>query len=403
MSRRLYNHQCAVLVCLFLTALPWGSALARLPREKATIEGVYHQDRWGVGRIGELLISPKLHDSLKKHEGKRIRLECLDMRQRSIPGEVLVQRIGEVTPLDDSLLKIEFRSRMGDFPERNNVELTVILTNASQETLELRTNDSIFLRVFWATEVPGGDKEVDWGLPGLTRNQLSAKSQLHHQWDNGRLFDSIADHEHIINLTLKPAGQIALVVRRRVPLKECEARVNVRFSIKDQAKEPQLYSERWFPLTITQFDPKNAKRAEQHFEITDIHSEVHRKSCIRLHFRIKPLGTAKTKLQHIVFENRALPCGQMELLDGDDSIVKAQVEAFGAAANDPQDLRLTPLDAMGIESYLDIYPPSRPGIEQSIANYPIYFDHFRLHLMTENGIETVTATAPKEVRALKGK
>jgi hypothetical protein len=78
MSRPLSADPRAVVVFSLLLAFPLSPAIAGIPRSKATIEGVYHQDRWGVGRFSEALVSPKLHDSLKRYEGKRIRLECLE-------------------------------------------------------------------------------------------------------------------------------------------------------------------------------------------------------------------------------------------------------------------------------------------------------------------------------------
>ena len=93
----------------------------------------------------------------------------------------------------------------------------------------------------------------------------------------------------------------------------------------------------------------------------------------------------------------------MELLAGDGSAVEANVEHYRGNASDPQDLRLSLLDAKGIETYLDIYPPLRPGIRPSVANHPVHFDQFRLQLMTEKGVEAITAKAPKEARNPKGK
>ena len=344
---------------------------------------------------------------MEKHEGKRIRLECLGMFQRNFPGDAVLQKIGAITPLDEPPLKVELQSRMGDFPGKNNVELAVTLSNTSKETLEFRTDYGIWLRVLWATDASDGDKKDDWGLPEFTRNQMSADERLHHQWLDGRFFEPRGNLESLYNMTLKPGGQTVLVLRCQLPLKGCEVRVNSRYSIKDQVKEPQLSSERWFPLTVTRFDPKSAKPPEQHFQITDIRSEVRSDSfqdkCIRLHFRIKPKGTTKVKLQHIVFEDRTLPCGQLELLAGDGSAVEANVEHYRGNASDPQDLRLSLLDAKGIETYLDIYPPLRPGIRPSVANHPVHFDQFRLQLMTEKGVEAITAKAPKEARNPKGK
>jgi hypothetical protein len=296
---------------------------------------------------------------------------------------------------------------MGDFLEKNNVELAVTLTNNSKESLELRTDYGIWLRVLWATETPDGDKKDDWALPEYTRNQRSAGERLHHQWPDGRFLEPRGNLESLHNLTLQPGRQIVVVLRCQLPLKGCEVRVNSQYSIKSENEKEQFASERWFPITVTRFDPKTAKPAEQHFEVTDIQSEVHSDSfqdkCIRFRFRIKPKANGKVKLQYIVFEDRTLPCGQMELLKGDGSHVEADVEHYKGNASDPQDLRLTLLGEKGLESYLDIYPPYRQGLRPSVANFPIHFDQFRLHLMTENGVETVTAKAPKEVRPLKAK
>src|SRR5262245_47025349 len=114
-----------------------------LPRSGG-FEGIYRQDRWGVGRFNYFLVSPESHEQLKPYANKRIHLEVLMASQLANPGDAMILKVGQITELENSQVIPEMKFRATDRSQSNGrrgVELTFFLKNQSDKPVELSLQD----------------------------------------------------------------------------------------------------------------------------------------------------------------------------------------------------------------------------------------------------------------------
>src|SRR5689334_6164537 len=123
-----------VTVLLIINELP-----AEILPETGTFEGVYHRDRWGVGRFAFFVVDPALHEQLARYEGRRIQIDVTKGVQSVNPGSVTMQAIGSIKPLPESPLavRIEFAA-----PRPNeSFQLVCRLENESDQECFVRLSD----------------------------------------------------------------------------------------------------------------------------------------------------------------------------------------------------------------------------------------------------------------------
>ena len=86
------------------------TATARIAPTKGDFEGIYWQDRWGVGRFAHFIVDPSLRTKLASFEGSYIRVDVTRGDQPMRPGPAFMQEIAKVTPLPKLPVELYLRT-----------------------------------------------------------------------------------------------------------------------------------------------------------------------------------------------------------------------------------------------------------------------------------------------------
>ena len=119
----------ALVVCVSIQRPAVGESLPT----SGTFEGVYHQDRWGVGHFGFFIVHPALHAKLAPFDGKLVRLKVTGGTQPMNPGPAVMLGVDEITELPRPPLDIRFRTRPSEVRAGQPFQLIVELTNRSTD------------------------------------------------------------------------------------------------------------------------------------------------------------------------------------------------------------------------------------------------------------------------------
>lgn len=123
------------------------------------LEGIYHRDRWGAGRIGETLLPLDRLGDLSSLDGRRVRvrydLPIYFWNQRHLDR---VQKLDEIQILPGPLLRVQGESSRGKAEAHLPFELSVRVENLGEKPVEL---DGLLIQVRgkllddWWQSVPG--------------------------------------------------------------------------------------------------------------------------------------------------------------------------------------------------------------------------------------------------------
>ena len=103
--------------------------------------GIYHQDRWGVGRFGSDFVAPELHDRLKAFDGKAIYLVSDLPRKRMNRNLLTCREIESIEELPPAPLAIRAGPGMAvPFPDAP-FYMMVHLINRGNEPIRVRGVD----------------------------------------------------------------------------------------------------------------------------------------------------------------------------------------------------------------------------------------------------------------------
>ena len=83
---RIQGSMTAIMPWLVMALLSWSPLAAEIVPTSGTAEGIYHQDRWGVGHFDYFIVDPGLHAKLHPYEGRRIRFKITKAEQPMNPG-----------------------------------------------------------------------------------------------------------------------------------------------------------------------------------------------------------------------------------------------------------------------------------------------------------------------------
>lgn len=123
-------HFSALLImCLSLQS----NALADMARTQGVFEGVYHQDRWGVGHYLYFIVHPDLHAKLAKYEDRLVRVEVTKGTQPMNPGPAVMLAVGRIEELPQPPVGIRVKTRPSKITANRPFQLVVEVTNNSED------------------------------------------------------------------------------------------------------------------------------------------------------------------------------------------------------------------------------------------------------------------------------
>jgi len=150
-------------------------AVAEMLLTTGTFDGVYHQDRWGVGHFGWFIVRPGLHARLARYEGKRIRLTVTKGEQPVSPGPAIMHEIGEVAVLGDPPLAIRLSTIPAKPAPGVPLQVMVRLENTTQAPLGI-SRDVTVISVNAVPKVDRPEQPV-WLMKDYTRGQMATPVQ----------------------------------------------------------------------------------------------------------------------------------------------------------------------------------------------------------------------------------
>jgi hypothetical protein len=240
---------CLISVSL-VAALSFVSSLpAEILPETGTFEGIYHRDRWGVGRFEFFVVEPALHDQFAQYEGRRIRVNVTKGVQRVTYGPVHMQSIGSITPLPEPPLKprIEFT------PLRPNESFQLVCR------LENESDQECFVRLSAVNIVVRQKRTTDWPeKPSYFSTTQTSNNVSTFEWSAGplqHLVIAVPDPSgglspsHRVRISAKESVPIAILFDKGLPAGQYEIEATARGSDRDFGK---VWPERteWAPLDV---------------------------------------------------------------------------------------------------------------------------------------------------------
>jgi len=160
----------ALVAALLVAVLP--ASRAELLPTSGTFEGIYHRDRFGVGRFGFFIVHPSLHPKLAEFEGRYIRVEVAGGAQPYNPGPAVMTRVGKIVELPQPPVRLELTTVPHPAGEGQPCQVLLRVGNAGQAPLTLRS-DPVTVALRRGGE-PRADVQDTFG--GYRRGQFAAET-----------------------------------------------------------------------------------------------------------------------------------------------------------------------------------------------------------------------------------
>ena len=240
----LLNHarRCELLPIIRFCFFGWflaavfgtGDLCAEILPEKGVFDGIYHRDRWGVGRFSFFVVEKQLHEQFDKYEGRRIRVHVTQGSQIRNPGPVFMRAISSITPLPEPPLGIRIELVPPDPAPNEPFQLICWFDNLSENTCFVWTRDTtIKMRCTRSTEWP--EKPSFFHRSGSV-GKIATYEWSAHNTDN--LVSSAPWHASQLATSHRiaiPAGKsfpLAVIFDQGLPTAESEIEITSRGSEK---------------------------------------------------------------------------------------------------------------------------------------------------------------------------
>ena len=355
------------------------NALAEILPRQGTFEGVYHRDRWGVGRFDFFLVNPRLHEQLKAFEGKNISLEVKHAEQRINPGPAMIQEIGEIRELPHSPLEIKLTLNYRRSPDDGLVEIVCYLRNREHKPLCASID---VLTVFSPREVDEPDKPA-FHFPVYSRRQMSATSGEGVQWLNGhfvmlQVWNGRPNLEYGRQVQLQSGEESPYIARLRLAPGEYEVRVKGISEIDGKRLKPTCA---WFRLDIPDKlpvgpEPEPRDLPEADLQLVDVEYLPPTQFAERasLSFTIRAARGAQRSLVACTRGQEPLLAGLMHAFDVDGKELPLEVYPGDDCSNRGEAWQLAPVTRRGISTTVSFKCSN--GSPKS----------FKLEIVTERGL-----------------
>jgi len=381
-----------VPIAFFVVATCLGSeSRAEILPDSGEFEGVYHRDRWGVGRFSYFLVAPELHKQLSPFEHKGIRLEVLDAFQPVNPGDAFIRKIGKIAELENSQVVPELRIRlMGrtSNPESQSVELTFFLMNESDEPIEISLQD---LHVGIRTQdlrVP--QTELSAEFPGYTTGQLRTKSSGVGPFNN-HLSVSTGSIENGHHLRIGAREQFPIVIHCNLEIGQHEVSVSGQpfLNIESRSTLPRFV--RWFKVDIGKEDIERNQSERPELKLADLQwssaKNQWQRPCVKLSFIVNAPPGKSRAIVVCSDSNRSPLAGTLTTTTKAGDLVKVEVDPCYDCSNLGEPWELVRIPDKGIVTSLNV-SLGMPGKPIELPK------QVRLQLLTDQGLESFDLDVP---------
>lgn len=355
------------------------NALAEILPREGTFEGIYHRDRWGVGRFAFFLVNPRLHEQLKAFEGKNISLEVKNAKQPINPGPGIIQEIGVIRELPESPLEIKIKPNYRRSLDDGLVEIVCYLHNRERKPLCASFGGFAF---FSPRKVDEPDKPGHF-IPFYTRRQMSISSDEGNRRLNGsfvmhQIWDGRPNLEQGHQVQLIPGEEAPFIARIRLSPGEYEVQVEGISEIDGKRLKP---TRAWFRLDIPNKlpvgpEPEPRDLPEADLQLVDVEHLPPTQFAERasLSFTIRAARGAKRSLVACTRGQEPLLAGLMHAFDVDGKELPLEVYPGDDCSNRGEAWQLTPITRRGISTTVSFKCPR--GQPKS----------FKLKILTERGL-----------------
>jgi hypothetical protein len=377
--------QAAIVSALLMTGM---SALARaeiLPRS-GVFEGVYHRDRFGVGRFGYYLVAPDLHGRLGKVENLRIQLQVERLDQPLNPGMGIIRAIGGITILEPSPLGFELKSQIRRRQEKLEIEATFFLVNRSESPIDISLQN-VVLRVYSKSDQQDADLPNGF-FPEYTRGQTAVKEKS-IQWINNHLTVAVGSFESGHHVQLDPHQKLPLVAR--FPIAEGEHEFKIEgHPFRGETRFPT--SESWFKVNVSDADAPPVAVAGKGLRLDKVAwtrtENVWKRPIVRLTFTVaRPANVQRSVVICSKNERRTILAGTIAGFTKIDQSLPLSIDPCYDCSNLGEPWILAPIPPDGLTSHIDLKLDGRV-----LGWLPL--KHIQLELLTDNGLESFVLDVP---------
>jgi hypothetical protein len=369
----------AVLVLIFGYLVFTGTrAYAEIMPGSGTFEGIYHQDRWGVGHFSYLHVAPALHEKLAKYEGKRIRIKTPEIIQYENPGPGFIMKIDEITELPELPYKLQIRT-IPEIPAPNEpFQLVCDVYNCTNETIVPSGGTPLF-SVFkpWPVKNPN---EPNMFFKDYTAGQLAVEENSFQIYPYFMSPGEIEGNRYVMGrithqgpVSIPPGGFLpyVLILDNGLDAGEYEFSASARFVINKTSPEAKI----WKKFDVKKDAPKNIK-PEPRLAVADKSFEIKDEWC-GMNIMLASAKGASCKVVRKKDRDRAASCGKLYGLDDNGNIIELVVKP------DYKDCEreITEVSENGVLVRADFRAESR------FYQGPI--KKLVLSLLTDNGVEDV--------------
>lgn len=208
---RFFQKWLALTLLAAFTLIPLKHARAECLPEKGTFQGVYHENRAGVGRFKFFIVPQELKKQLAPFDGKYIELEVLSGRQPMNPGPVIIDKIGTIKELTQAPIQVEINTVTPGSAGPETFDVVYAFKNVGRETVVFdATHSTIGLQKYQAVENPD---EIDrfWGT-GYTRKQLEYGGDTGHSRNFiDHVAPAVQTHSYTGQVQLQPGEAVPFV------------------------------------------------------------------------------------------------------------------------------------------------------------------------------------------------
>jgi hypothetical protein len=370
-----------VIGAALLAALGTIASAETLP-SSGEFEGVYHRDRWGVGRFAYWIVPPELHDYLKEFENRRIKLHVLKADEQESPGRGMIRRVGEVEVLEASPLDFELRTEVQWNRNQRELETTFFLINRSETPIDVSLHDVVMGVRSEAGQSDSARADI---FDEQTRSQVRTTSQG-LQWLNNHFALANESFEQGHHLKIRPKERFPIVARIPISLGQHEVSITGRPSVGDNWKPPKSS---WFRISVSE-EAKPSERKSQ-LKIDDMQWKMSTNPfgapVLRLSFTLKRPADQDRAAAVCTRRDRVLMAGTIAGVDETGSVRKLETDPCYDCSNRGEPWQLKPIPPEGFSTAIDIR-------ERQVLLGRAELRQVRLELLTDQGLEAFTVPGP---------
>lgn len=132
------------MLYMVMSSFSWCTVTAEILFTTGKTEGIYHQDRWGVGRFNYFIVHPSLHAKLHPYEGKNIRLKII--KQEGMHKVAILSDVDEIEELPQPPFEIRITTRPDRVRAGQPFQVVVETINKSKDSALYLPHQSFRLR-----------------------------------------------------------------------------------------------------------------------------------------------------------------------------------------------------------------------------------------------------------------